>query len=150
MNTATRQVIGPLNQRGFTLIELMIVVVVVSILAAIAYPSYTRYVENTRQAEAQGAMMELAGALERYRAKNFSYNGAAGQLGDLSPSLAGSKYYTVAIAVQGGNDQQYVISATPKAGLMADSEFLALNSEGQTCMKKSSCTIGTDPSWKDD
>ena len=38
------------DERGFTLIELMVVVVVVAILAAIAYPIYTRYVQDTRQA----------------------------------------------------------------------------------------------------
>ena len=78
------------QQQGFTLIELMIVVVIVAILAAIAYPSYTRYVQDTRQAEAQGEMMALSGALERYRAKNFSYEDANTKLSELSPVLANS------------------------------------------------------------
>ena len=149
MNTATRQVVGPLNQSGFTLIELLIVVVVIAILASIGYPSYTKYVERTRQAEAQGGMMELAGALERYRAKNFSYKDADGKLSTLAPSLSKSEYYKVTITVQGAGSQQYLLTAQPK-GLMSDTEFMALNSEGQSCIKKSSCTIGTDPSWKDD
>lgn len=139
------------GESGFTLIELMIVVVIVSILAAIAYPNYTSYVRDTRQAETQGEMMGLAGALERYRAKNFSYKNADSKLSELSPVLAGSDYYTVAITVTGSGSQKYVVSATPKTGkLMDDTETLKINSEGQTCMKKGGCTPGdAGTSWKD-
>ena len=135
------------GHEGFTLIELMIVVVIVAILAAIGYPSYTRYVQDTRQAEAQGEMMALSGALERYRAKNFSYKDA--KLSDLSPVLANSEYFTTAISVTGTGNQQYVITATPKTSSMKGTEVMKLNSEGQTCMKVSGCTIGTDDSWKE-
>lgn len=137
------------GQQGFTLIELMIVVVIVAILAAIAYPSYTRYVQDTRQAEAQGEMMGLAGALERYRAKNFSYNDANNQLSDLSPVLDGSEYFTTTISVTGSGSQQYEIITTPKTGLMAGTEVMKLDSEGLTCIKKSGCSIGVDDSWKE-
>ncbi len=137
------------DQQGFTLIELMIVVVIVAILASIAYPSYTRYVQDTHQAEAQGEMMALAGALERYRAKNFSYKGANTKLAVLSPVLANSDYFTTAISVTGTGSQQYEITVTPKTGVMTGTEVLKINSEGQTCMKVSGCTIGTDDSWKE-
>lgn len=139
-----------LNQSGFTLIELMVVVAIVAILAAIAYPSYTSYVQDTRQAEAQGEIMALAGALERYRAKNFSYKGADTKLSNLSPVLNNSDYYKVVITVKGAGDQEYEIGATPKTGLMAGTEMLKIDSEGRTCMKKASdCTPGTDTSWKE-
>ena len=137
------------QQQGFTLVELMIVVMIVAILAAIAYPSYTRYVQDTRQAEAQGEMMALSGALERYRAKNFSYEDANTKLSELSPVLANSDYFSTAISVTGTGSQQYEITTTPKTGLMTGTEVLKLNSEGQTCMKVSGCTIGTDDSWKE-
>ncbi|WP_339344931.1 type IV pilin protein [uncultured Alcanivorax sp.] len=137
------------QQQGFTLVELMIVVMIVAILAAIGYPSYTRYVQDTRQAEAQGEMMALSGALERYRAKNFSYEDANTKLSELSPVLANSDYFSTAISVTGTGSQQYEITTTPKTGLMTGTEVLKLNSEGQTCMKVSGCTIGTDDSWKE-
>ena len=137
------------QQQGFTLVELMIVVMIVAILAAIGYPSYTRYVQDTRQAEAQGEMMALSGALYRYRAKNFSYEDANTKLSELSPVLANSDYFSTAISVTGTGSQQYEITTTPKTGLMTGTEVLKLNSEGQTCMKVSGCTIGTDDSWKE-
>jgi len=52
--------------RGVTLIELMIVVVIVSILAAVALPSYTAYVLRSHRVEAKTALLDLAGREERY------------------------------------------------------------------------------------
>lgn len=60
---------------GFTLIELMVVVVIVALLAAIALPSYQIYVQRSHLAQAQQEMQKLAEQLERHKAKNFSYKG---------------------------------------------------------------------------
>ncbi|CUA82053.1 prepilin-type N-terminal cleavage/methylation domain [Gulbenkiania indica] len=65
------------NQTGFTLIEVMITVVIVSILAAIAYPSYTDYVARGRIAEAKSRMMSLAQELEQRYSNTGSFSGAA-------------------------------------------------------------------------
>jgi type IV pilus assembly protein PilE len=63
---------------GFTLIELMIVVIVVATLAAIAFPSYTEYVNRARRTEGRGVLLEAAQWVERFRAENNgSYVGAA-------------------------------------------------------------------------
>ncbi len=53
------------NQRGFTLVELMIVVAIVGILSALAYPSYQSYMQKTRRVAAAGCLMELAQWMER-------------------------------------------------------------------------------------
>lgn len=61
------------SPRGFTLIELMIVVAVVAVLAAVAIPAYTQYVEQTRRADAQSALLNAAQNLERCFTRNNSY-----------------------------------------------------------------------------
>jgi type IV pilus assembly protein PilE len=60
---------------GFTLIELMIVIVIVAIFAAIAIPGYQEYARRTRASETQQEMQRLAVLLDRYKARNFSYKG---------------------------------------------------------------------------
>lgn len=63
--------------RGFTLLELMIVVAVVAILAAIAFPSYTQYVTRTNRAEGRAVLLNTAQALERCYTRFSAYNDAA-------------------------------------------------------------------------
>lgn len=59
--------------KGFTLLELMIAVVVVSLLTAIALPSYQAYARKSTTSTAQQEMLRLAEQLERHRARNFTY-----------------------------------------------------------------------------
>lgn len=61
--------------RGFTLIELMIVVAIIAILAAIALPSYQEYTRRSNASMAQQEMQKIAEQLERHKAKNFTYRG---------------------------------------------------------------------------
>lgn len=63
-----------MKARGFTLIELMIVVVVIAILAAIAYPSYQNQVQKTRRADAHTALLGAAQTLERCFTRYNSYD----------------------------------------------------------------------------
>ncbi len=60
-------------EKGFTLIELMIVVAIIAILAAIAYPSYEEYGKRSRRVEGQTLLSDAAARQERWRAQNGSY-----------------------------------------------------------------------------
>lgn len=64
--------------RGFTLIEVMIAVVVVGILATIAYPSYRDYMQRAKLAEARSQLMDTRAKLEQYYQDNRQYTGANG------------------------------------------------------------------------
>ena len=129
MKTMTN--IQPVSMRrvaGFTLIEIMIVVVIVGILAAIAYPSYERHVQRSIEAEAQGQIMELAGALEAHRAKNFSYAGAS--ISALAPALDNNEHYSANIGLT-NSDQSYTITATPQGSRMSGMDTLKYESTGE-------------------
>ncbi len=62
-------------QQGFTLIELMVVVVMIGIMAAIAMPSYQEYVRRANASRAEQALQNIAVLLEKYKNRNFSYKG---------------------------------------------------------------------------
>ncbi len=83
--------------RGFTLIELMIVVAVVAILAAIAWPSYQEHVRKARRAQAKADIVEYAQMAERFHTVNNTYVGFA-LPSNKSPREAGApEYYSVGL-----------------------------------------------------
>jgi type IV pilus assembly protein PilE len=96
--------------KGFTLIELMIVVAIVGILAAIAYPSYTEYVKRTHRAEIAGLLSEQTQALERFYSKNGTYSNATG-LSD------GNSYYSIVSVI---NAQDFSLAATGRGVMLND------------------------------
>lgn len=126
---AMTQPMGKQYSRGFTLIEIMIVVIIVAILAAIAYPSYLDHVRRGHQTEAQGQMMELAAALEAHRAKNFSYAGAS--ISGLTPHIESNQHYTHGLSFGDGN-LSFTITSTPSSSLMSGMPTLTLDHDGNT------------------
>lgn len=99
------------NQAGFTLIELMIVVVIVGILAAIAYPAYQNYVREARRAEAKSELLRQAQVQAKWRVTNISYAAPV----NVIPSVA--SYYDFVLV---GDVSTFTITATGKNGQQND------------------------------
>lgn len=128
--------------RGFTLIELMIVVVVVSIIIAIAFPSYTEQVRKGRRADAKAALAELSQFMERTLVENKTYTpgGASPTLPFTeSPKDGTSKYYTLSLRAVAATS--YTLQAVPKNAQANDKcGTMTLNSLGvKTAALTSGC-----------
>lgn len=102
------------QQKGFTLIEVMIVVAIVAILSAIAIPSYTDYVRRSRLTEATAALSSMRVKMEQYYQDNRTYVGAC--LAAPPVTVANLPQFgpasNFAYACQGVNGAQYVVQAT--------------------------------------
>ena len=96
--------------KGFTLIEVMIVVVIISVIAAIAYPSYGEHVQRSRIAEATATLADLRIRMERFFQDNRTFmNGAVCG----TPMPAGSSFNYVCV----GNANGFTLTAAGIAGM---------------------------------
>jgi type IV pilus assembly protein PilE len=110
------------RQKGVTLIELMIVVAIVGILAAIAYPSYRSYVMRSHRSDAKVALERLSQSLERCYTNARTYAGCpalAAVAGGGAPSEKG--YYTITFSVAPTN-LTFALTATATSGQLADAD----------------------------
>lgn len=100
--------------RGFTLIEVMIVVAIIGILSAIAVPLYSQYVQNARRAEARAMLMENTQYMQRFYTQNGSY---AKTLDNKTPVLpiTSSTFYNFSNDASNLSTTTYTLQAVPKS-----------------------------------
>lgn len=115
-------------QKGFTLIEVMIVVAIIGVLASIAYPSYREYVAKARRAEAKTTLIAAQQWMERFYSENFRYdrNSGGAKVTDASqfparfsvspPPGQGSAMYDITVVVTDGTRDVFSVKAQRKTG----------------------------------
>ncbi len=115
---------------GFSLLELMIVVAIVGIIAAIAYPSYTEQVVRGRQSDGQAMLMEVMQAQERFYSQNQTYTTNLTTLGYTvaNPESLGDFYTIAAAACPGSAVTQCVLLTATAQGAQAGQPPLTYNS----------------------
>lgn len=117
------------RQHGFTLLELVVTLAIVSILIVIGYPVYTQHVLKTHRAQAQVALLDIAGGMERYAATHQTYSGAT--LANIEVNAyTDSRAYQLEITQ--ANGVGYQLQAVPQGSQTKDScGILGLNQLGE-------------------
>lgn len=118
------------SSRGFTLIELMVALVVVAILATLAYPSYQQYIVRGKRSAAQAQMMDIANRQQQFLLANRAFASKSDLVaaGYSLPSEV-SESYGYDIVVGGGTPPTFTITFTP-SGSQASDGALTLSSDG--------------------
>ena len=104
--------------KGFSLIELMVVVSIVGLLTAVAVPSYTAYISRANRVDAKDKLSEAMFEMERFATRNRTYSSDMTDLGyATNPAISNEGYYQISAAACGAGITVCVnLTATPVAG----------------------------------
>ena len=130
------------KDKGFTLIEMMIVVAIIGILAAIAYPSYQQYVIKTKRVDMMSEMQNIATQIESRKLAQGTYSnnlitGLGGNFPRQGPAL-----YTISFTPNPLTSEWRIIATPNPNSQMANDGILSLNYQNNKC-RGSVCGTGT-------
>ena len=116
------------KMRGVTLLELMIVLVIIAIIVAFAYPNYRDFTDRARRTEAKAILLEIAQNQERFYLQNNRY-GSLAELGYAAPLMTDSGAYQVTVGANDANN--FTATATYQLGGNEAGKCLTLNIDGR-------------------
>lgn len=126
---------------GMTLIELLITVAIVSILGAVAYPSYTGFVAESNRAEAKRELARVANKMEQYYVDHRTYTSDMTLLGVAAdPYITETGNYSIDTSVQTAGT--FTLTATAKSSQLSadpDCTWLSISHTGQKTAETSTC-----------
>lgn len=108
---------GSRRDGGFTLIELMIVVVIIAVLAAIALPAYQQYAMESKRSDAHATLLRISTLQEKFFSDNNQYATTATALGyAANPAVSNERFWAVSIATAGAPPSSFTLTANPNGG----------------------------------
>ncbi|WP_305270436.1 type IV pilin protein [Moraxella sp. ZY210820] len=142
-------------QKGFTLIELMIVIAIIAVLASIAYPAYQDYIIRGHRVDMQQEMMRVAQNIQRYKVANKVYDSGK-TIADFGKANypTDKPLYTLSLTWTpsgASRPSDWVLVATPIATeRQKGNGSLRLNGQGHKCWTKGSdnCTLSATSTWE--
>lgn len=137
-----------LAQRGFTLVEIMIAVVIVAILAAVALPNYSEHVRRAQRIEARGKLMEARHWMEQQFTINNSYDGVSLPAAFAQSPQSGEKLYDIELADDPGvTPTTYTLLATRVSSRPDKCGTFSIDQSGQRGLLRQSDGLGIADCW---
>jgi type IV pilus assembly protein PilE len=127
---------------GFTLVELMVVIAIIGIISAIAFPSYDSYMKKSRRADAKVALSKMADHQERYYLQNNTYSAA---VNDVGGATTDEGYYTLSINSADVNGFQLTATAVPGGQQANDTDCLLMYLSSTGARESGAAPGGGDP-----
>jgi len=151
-NRASKTTPSPFRDKGFTLIELMIVVLIIGIISAIAYPTYRGHMMRSHRAEGKALLVDAAARQERFYsngnpALTYTTNMVALNFGDVPEEFVTERYELTATGCPIGSCFTLQVEAINGQQQDTDCRFLTFNSVGQRGARDSSNNPTTDVCW---